>query len=154
MDSELHKRPGHLINRSARLFTRWGEGRFRALGLATAQIPVLAILKNLGPMTQTEMARLIQIEQPTMAQLLTRMERDGLIQRTPDPKDKRSSLVSLTPSARKVIPLARKILDEGSNIAFKGFTDRELATLSRLMKRVVDNMVAANTVSEAYGPLN
>jgi MarR family transcriptional regulator for hemolysin len=147
MDSELYNRPGHLNSRSARLFTRWGEGRFRALGLATAQIPVLATLKSLGPMTQTEMARLIQIEQPTMAQLLTRMERDGLIQRTPDPKDRRSSLVSLTPTALKVLPQARKILDEGSKIAFQGFTDREMATLSRLMKRVVDNMVAATTVS-------
>lgn len=154
MDAELFHRPGHLINRSARLFTRWGDGRFRALGLATAQIPVLATLKDHGPLTQTEMARLIKIEQPTMAQLLTRMERDGLVRRTPDPKDKRSSLVSLTPSALKVLPQARAILVEGSNIALRGFTDREIATLSRLLKRVVDNMVAATEASDARDPLN
>jgi hypothetical protein len=37
------------------------------------------------PKAQKELARLLYVEQPTMAQLLTGMERDGLIERTPEP---------------------------------------------------------------------
>jgi DNA-binding MarR family transcriptional regulator len=36
-----------------------------------------------------------------MAQMLTRMERDGLIERTPDPADGRSSHIALTKVAQK-----------------------------------------------------
>lgn len=143
MDVEIFLRPGNLINRSSRLFSRWAEGRFRRLGLAMAQVPVLGALKDGGSMTQKELARLAQIEQPTMAQLLARMERDGLLRRTPDPGDRRSSLLSLTPAAVKKLPAAREVLTQGSTVALQGFTDREVATLSRLLKRVANNLAAA-----------
>jgi MarR family transcriptional regulator for hemolysin len=140
MDPEIFHTPGHLINRSARLLLRLGEERFRPLGLGIAQMPVLYALKDGGSMTQMELATLAKIEQPTMAQLLTRMERDGLIRRTPNPHDKRSSLVSLTSSALKKLPTAKKVLVEGNKEALQGFTDREIATLSRLLLRVVKNL--------------
>lgn len=140
MDSEIFKMPGHLISRAARLLIRRGEVQFNALGLAIAQVPVLAALKDGHSLTQKELARLALTEQPTMAQLLGRMERDGLIRRTPDPEDKRSSLISLTPAALKKLPVARAILLEGNGNALKGFTDREIATLSRLLRRVITNL--------------
>ena len=67
------------------------------------------------------------------------MERDGLVRRTDNPEDKRSSLISLTPSALAKLPQARAILSEGNQEALKGFTEREIATLSRLLLRVVEN---------------
>jgi MarR family transcriptional regulator, transcriptional regulator for hemolysin len=140
MDPEIFRMPGHLINRSARLLLRLGEEQFRPLGLAIAQMPVLYALKDGGSMTQMELATLAKIEQPTMAQLLSRMERDGLIRRTPNPHDKRSSLVSLTSFALKKLPGAKKVLLEGNKEALQGFTEREIATLSRLLLRVVKNL--------------
>ncbi len=78
-----------------------------------------------------------------MAQLLARMERDGLIRRKPDPVDKRSSLISLTPPALKKLPQARELLLEGNRVALAGFSEREIATLTRLLRRVVDNLTIA-----------
>ncbi len=78
-----------------------------------------------------------------MAQLLARMERDGLIRRSPDAKDKRSSLVSLSATAVKKLPQAREILLAGNSIALEGFSPRDIATLSRLLQRVVNNLTAA-----------
>ena len=140
MDQEIFRRPGHLINRSSRLLLRLGEEKFHPLGLGIAQMPVLYALKDGASLTQTELARMARIEQPTMAQLLTRMERNGLIRRTANPHDKRSSLISLTPLARKKLPLAKAALLEGSVEALQGFTEREIATLSRLLRRVVKNL--------------
>ena len=79
MDENIFRRPGHLINRLARLSFRWTEERFQPLGLSTGQVPVLYALKDGASLTQKELARLVRIEQPTMAQLLSRMERDGLV---------------------------------------------------------------------------
>ena len=140
MDLNLYRPASYLIARSARLLTRRGEERFRALGLAIAQMPVLVALKDGASLTQKELAVLAQIEQPTMTHLLARMERDGLIRRTPNPHDKRSSLISLTPSALKKLPEARAVLLEGNTVALQGFTEEEVATLSQLLRRVMENL--------------
>jgi DNA-binding MarR family transcriptional regulator len=139
MDGYIFLRPGHLINRLARLSFRWAEERFQPLGFSVGQMPVLYALKDGASLTQKDLARLARIEQPTMAQLLARMERDGLIRRTDNPNDKRSRLISLTPLALKKLPLVGAILSEGNEEALKGFTDREIATLSRLLLRVIRN---------------
>jgi hypothetical protein len=46
----------------------------------------------------------------------------------------------LTPLAFKKLPLARAVLSEGNEEALKGFTDREITTLSKLLLRVVRNL--------------
>ena len=149
MESETIRPPGYFIARSARLMTRWGEERFHTLGLAIAQMPVLVALKDGASLTQKELAELAQVEQPTMTHLLARMERDGLIRRTPNPHDKRSSLISLTPSALEKLPDARAILLEGNAVALRGFTDQEIATLSQLLRRVMQNLDPAVAGADA-----
>ena len=148
MEPETFRPPSFLINRAARLLTRWGEERFHALGLAIAQVPVLVALKDGASLTQKELARLARIEQPTMTDLLARMERDGLIRRSPNPDDKRSSLISLTPAALQKLPDARAVLVEGNTVALQGFTEEETATLSQLLRRVVKNLDPAVAETE------
>ena len=103
-------------------------------------MPVLVALKDGSSLTQKELAELAQVEQPTMTHLLARMERDGLIRRTPNPHDKRSSLISLTLFALEKFPDARAVLLEGNKVALQGFTEQEIATLSQLLRRVVQNL--------------
>ncbi len=143
MDEKILSGPGHYINRIARLGSRWLEPRLQKLGLAVAQVPVFGTIKNLGPLPQKELARLLHVEQPTMAQLLTRMERDGLIERRADPNDGRSSLLCLTPLAIRKSEPARDLLLEGSAIALQGLSKREISTLTRLLQRVLANLEEA-----------
>jgi MarR family transcriptional regulator, transcriptional regulator for hemolysin len=143
MNKRVLSNPGHHINRIARLSARWLEPRLQRLGLAVAQVPVFGAIKSLGPLSQKELARLLHVEQPTMAQLLTRMEREGLIERTPDPKDGRSSLINLTPHALKKAKPARDVLSEGSHVALKGFSPSEIRALNRLLLRVRSNLEEA-----------
>ena len=140
MDQEVFMLPGHLINRSARAFARRGEGRFHELGLAPAQLPVLAALKDGSAKTQRELAEMAKIEQPTMAQLLARMKRDGLIRTKSNPEDKRSSLISLSARALKQLPAAKEAILEANAIALRGFTDEERETLCQLLRRVIENL--------------
>jgi hypothetical protein len=52
-------------------------------------VPVLRALAEGGSLAQKELARLARVEQPTMAEMLARMERDRLVERHPNPDDKR-----------------------------------------------------------------
>jgi hypothetical protein len=68
---------------------------------AGADAVVLAFDTPGGEMLSTlELCRRINVEQPTMAHTLDRMERDELIKRKPAPEDKRRALIHLTPRAQ------------------------------------------------------
>ncbi|WP_288587042.1 MarR family transcriptional regulator [uncultured Methylobacterium sp.] len=134
--------PGHYLSRINRALTRIGDARLKAVGLATAQLPVLAMLKDGGRLSQIELARLAKVEQPSMAQLLVRMERDGLVRRIPDPTDRRSSLVSLTEEAERRLPAGRAVLQQGNAEMTRGMSRAEVDQLVGLLRRVLGNVEA------------
>jgi len=136
------RHPGHYFSRIARGLTRIGDARLRDLGFATAQLPVLAALKDGERLSQTELARLAKVEQPTMAQMLARMERDGVVRREPDPRDRRSSLISLTEAALARLPAGRAVLRQGNADITDGLSAEEVDTLVSLLKRVLANIEA------------
>src|SRR4051794_5739167 len=113
-DADFFSRPGHLISRAARLMARLGDDRLRPHGFSVGQLPVLGVLRDGAVRSQKELAVWARIEQPSMAQMLARMERDGLIKRTPDPDDKRSSLISLTKAANERLPAMYDALTQGN----------------------------------------
>jgi len=132
--------PGHLVSLAARGFARLSEARLKPLGFGVGHLPVLVALEDGLATSQRDLARFARIEQPSMAQMLARMERDGLISRTPDPADKRSSQVALTDSARKRLPQACDVLFEGNRAALDGFTEQESAQLVALLSRLIANL--------------
>lgn len=132
--------PLKLIGHVTRGFTRVVDGGLREFGFAMGQLPVLVSLKKRKALSQAELARIAQVEQPSMAQLLARMERDGLVERVPDPDDKRSRLISLTPMAARRMPKAKALMDAHVEQALAGFSAEERAQLGALLARVNANV--------------
>jgi DNA-binding MarR family transcriptional regulator len=132
--------PTLLIATAARALARLTDARFRDIGISISQLPVLVALKAGGSLSQKELTRLAGVEQPSMAQLLARMERDGVIRRKPDPADGRSSLISLTARTLKLIDPARAIMTQGNRDALAGFSEQEVSQLVALLQRVIANV--------------
>ncbi|HEX4368372.1 MAG TPA: MarR family transcriptional regulator [Rhodopila sp.] len=139
-DADVLSTPGHLISLAARGFARLSEARLKPLGFGVGHLPVLVALKTAQADTQRDLARFAQMQQPPMAQMLTRMERDGLIHRTPDPRDGRSSHIALTERALARLPQAIATLFQGNRDALTGFTDEETEQLVALLGRLVTNL--------------
>jgi DNA-binding MarR family transcriptional regulator len=96
--ADLAIRLRHVIARTARrLRQEAGEG------LSPSQSAALATIDRHGPLTPSELAARERIQRPTATRVLARLEEEGLVQRTPDPQDRRSSLVSATPAARELL---------------------------------------------------
>jgi MarR family transcriptional regulator, transcriptional regulator for hemolysin len=106
MDLDVLSTPGQLISLAARGFARLSEARLKPLGFGVGHLPVLVALQDGRASTQRDLARFAKIEQPPMAQMLARMERDGLIRRAPDPADGRSSRITLTEVAEARLPVS------------------------------------------------
>ncbi|MFE3145758.1 MarR family winged helix-turn-helix transcriptional regulator [Streptomyces sp. NPDC059218] len=71
-------------------------------GLSTAASSALGRLGREGPHRLTELARAEGASQPNMTQLITRMERAGLVRRVADPHDGRAVLVEATDTGLEV----------------------------------------------------
>lgn len=140
MTENVLSTPGHLISLAARGFARLSESRLKPLGFGVGQLPVLVALQDGSASTQRDLARFAKIEQPPMAQMLARMERDGLIERTPNPEDGRSSRITLTIAAQERMPEAIMTLFQGNSEAMTGFTQAEEAQLVDLLTRLIANL--------------
>ena len=151
MDEDVLSTPGHLISLAARGFSRLSESRLKPLGFAVGQLPVLVALQNGNASTQRDLARFARVEQPPMAQMLARMERDGLIGRTPDPADGRSSRIVLTGAARDRMPEALAIFFQGNREALVGFTDAEAGQLVDLITRLIENLDRISSAESSLG---
>jgi DNA-binding MarR family transcriptional regulator len=144
--------PAFWINRVSRALLRRGDGRLRPLGFAMSYLPVLRALAMEGrPLSQKELAQAVGVEQPTMAETLARLVRDGMVQRDPNPDDKRSTGISLTRLSRARFPKARTVLVESEREAMTGLSDAEKALLRDLLKRVLKNLETSSDAPEARG---
>lgn len=83
--------------------------RMRQVGaeLSPTQGAALATIDCHGPLTPSELAARERIQRPTATRVLARLEDAGLVERTPDPDDRRSSLVSITPEGRALLAAVR-----------------------------------------------
>jgi MarR family transcriptional regulator, transcriptional regulator for hemolysin len=140
MDLDVLSTPGHLISLAARGFARLSEARLKPLGFGVGHLPVLVALQEGRVSTQRDLARFARIEQPPMAQMLARMERDGLIRRARDPADRRSSRITLTEAAEARLPDAIAALLQGNREALRDFTDEEAGLIVALLTRLIANL--------------
>jgi DNA-binding MarR family transcriptional regulator len=90
------------ITRTARRMRQEAGG-----GLTPSLVAALSTIERHAPMTPSELAARERIQRPTATRLLARLEQDGLVARTPDPTDGRSSLVSPTDAARELLDEVR-----------------------------------------------
>jgi len=91
---------GYLVNHLGRMFARALERRLAKHHVALGQFGLLLVLWEEDGLTQSEIARRLDIEQPTVANTLRRMERDGLIETISDPTNRRHVLMKLTNKGR------------------------------------------------------
>lgn len=131
---------GFWINLVSRTAVRVLDERLRPLGFAMSHLPVLRALAEGGALSQKELARVARVEQQTMAELLSRMERSGLVERKQNPEDKRGSLTSLSRNARARFPKAAEALHAGERQAMEGFSDDEKALFIQFLQRVLKNL--------------
>jgi DNA-binding MarR family transcriptional regulator len=72
-------------------------------GLSPTASAVLYRLHAEGPVRLTALAASVEVSQPSMTQLIQRLERKGLVARLTDPDDRRAALVTVTDGGRQLV---------------------------------------------------
>ncbi len=121
-----------VITRTARRMRQEAGSELRA-----SSASALTTVELHGPLTPSELADIERVKRPTATRILSGLEEKGLIDRTPDPKDGRSALISLSGEGRERLRRLRQ---------------RKNAYLARRMRDLepeqIETLEAAATVLE------
>jgi DNA-binding MarR family transcriptional regulator len=127
---ELQELASELAPRAARLVRLLVRER---AGASRTQLSVLASLRDGGPQRITDLARGEHVTQPTMTTLVARLDRQGWVERRPDPDDGRVVNVALTRAGRTAL---RDLGDATASALAKRLAALEPAELAALAAAV------------------
>jgi DNA-binding MarR family transcriptional regulator len=125
-----------------------------SIQLTLGQIRTIMFLQKEKTSTVGCVAECLGICEPTASQLVDRLVRAGLVQRTEDPADRRRSLLSLSPKGKKLVEERLHAHRERLRALFERMRDKDLASLCSGLRAILDAMDAqtANRKTERkYG---
>jgi DNA-binding MarR family transcriptional regulator len=100
-----------------------------ALGISAPRLSVLSVLVFAGPKRIGDLARLEQVEPPTMTRLVDGLVRDGLAIRDADPDDARAVRVRATPTGARTLKRGRAKRVQTLETSLSTLSPTELAAL-------------------------
>ena len=131
---------GYWITMTSHCYQQTLNDELAPFGITFRQFQVLAWLAYDGELSQTELARRMMIEPPTLVGILDRMQREGWIERTLCPDDRRRKRLALRAAAEPVWLKVVSCLNRVRQRATSGMSDKEVAMLKKLLGKVQDNL--------------
>jgi MarR family transcriptional regulator, transcriptional regulator for hemolysin len=139
MDERL-RNFGFLLKEVSRQYVARFETHARDLSLTLPQCKVLVRLEKNEGVSQARLAELSEVEPMTMVRLLDRMESDGLLERRPDPADRRARCLYLTPRAKTVLEEILRLADLTRSEIFTGVSRSERHAFMQVLERMHHNL--------------
>jgi MarR family transcriptional regulator for hemolysin len=131
---------GFLLKEVSRQYVARFETHARAISLNLPQCKVLVRLEKNEGVSQARLAELAEVEPMTMVRLLDRMESDGLLERRPDPADRRARCLYLTPRAKAVLDEIWRLADLTRSEIFAGVSRSERHAFMGVLERMHHNL--------------
>ena len=119
------------------------DDRLRLIGQSSARMEALAAIMNSPALSaQVDIAKRLRIEGPTMTRMLDTLETDGLVERLPDPADRRTKQLRLTADGEKVLEDIFAIADELRERLLDGLPEDKIDELSGFLALLTERLDA------------
>jgi MarR family transcriptional regulator for hemolysin len=128
------------LNDVARLLRTYADQRAAQFGMTRAQWVVLVRLDRSEGLKQCELADILEVQPITLTRLLDRLAENGLIERRPDPEDRRVKRLYLTPAARPVLERLGVHTEELLATALAGLDEATVETMRANLSTVKENL--------------
>ncbi|MEO8666937.1 MAG: MarR family transcriptional regulator [Bauldia sp.] len=138
----------------ARLLRREIDQRAQTIGLTSAQWRILASVARAEflhqePLSQAALADQMEMEPITLSRQIDRMEASGLIERRPNPLDRRAYRLFVTETAKPLVQSFRTIGTECISGALAGIGESEIERVTDVLERMRSNIVARPEAADA-----
>lgn len=131
---------GFLLKEVSRRYVNRFEVRAAEIPLNLAQAKALVRLEKNEGVSQARLAELAEVDPMTMVRILDRMEAEGLLERRPDPSDRRARCLYLTAKAKPILGEIWRLSDEIRAEIFAGVSQAERERFMSVLQRLYDNI--------------
>lgn len=142
MKFEIRQSPGYLINILARVTAGALQKAFKAAGyeITAPQWTVLNFLWEEEGIHQEQLAANITRDRHNLSRIIDVMVRRGLVEKHNDPRDRRKTLLFLTPYGRELEKKLPSIAARTARQVFKGVSPGDIDALVRVCRRIMRNI--------------
>ena len=131
---------GFLFKEVSRQHVARFEEHARSISLNLAQCKVLVRLEKNEGVSQSRLAGLADVDPMTMVRILDRMESEGLLERRPDPADRRARCLYLTPKAKPLLDEIWRLGDLTRAEMFAGIDKADRDVFMKVLERMHHNL--------------
>lgn len=131
---------GFLLGDTNRMLRRIFNERVTPLGLTQAQWRALVHLSRNEGLNQVSLSELLEVQPITVARLIDKLVAAGLVERRPDPNDRRAQRLFLTDQANPVLDRIWEIAEETYATVLSGLSPEECEILATLLTRMRGNL--------------
>ncbi len=131
-----------LLNDLGRLIRTEADKRARAYGMTRAQWVILSRVQRAPGLSQRELAEILEVEPITVGRLVDRLEGRGLVERRPDPDDRRVWRLHLRPEAAPVLTALDQQREAIRALVTEGVGASELDPVIEVLLRMKSNIGA------------
>jgi len=130
---------GYLLRRAHMAFAAHWSSEFRdpRFALTPVQGGMLLTVARHDGLTQSELARMMRVELPTLVGSIKDLVEAGLLQRARPPEDRRAWSLRLTPLGREAAATVERFIAWREDVLLAEFSDAERGTLRDLLARIV-----------------
>jgi DNA-binding MarR family transcriptional regulator len=137
--ARLRALPSWLINQAALPANRLVTEGLTGAGTRRHHYSLLAALDELGPASQATLSRRTTIDRSDMVATVNELAEQGLVERAPDPTDRRRNIVSITAAGRRQLRKLDRLLAQAQRELLTPLSADERTQLVRLLTRIVDH---------------
>ena len=133
--------PGFLLHDVARLLRRNFMRRIQQHGLTQAQCRALMHLSRNEGVRQVDLAEALEVQPITLARLIDQLAEAGLVERRPDPEDRRAFRLVLTRAAKPVIAEIRGLAAQTWGDAIGDVGEARMAQFAKTLAELKQNLL-------------
>jgi len=139
--------------RLARYYRLGVDGALTGLGLSDAlALPVVLLGRRPEGVRQNVLADELGVEGPSLVRLLDKLVKDGLVERSEDPSDRRAKTVHLTPAGRAHSQRASQALDAFRETLLDGVSTADLEACLRVFAQMETRLGIAKREHQGREP--
>jgi len=117
------------------------------LKLSRRHFPIINMLDVVGPMSMTRIARTLMLPNSRVTYQVDALAKLGIVERLPEPKDRRKINIALTQKGRAIHDVCKKMVREGFEQIVSGLSEEELEKFADSLDRIreIGNKMFPNT---------
>jgi MarR family transcriptional regulator, lower aerobic nicotinate degradation pathway regulator len=141
--ARLQGLPSWLINQAALPANRLVTEVLAGAGTRRYHYSLLAALDEFGPASQADLSRRTTIDRSDMVAIVNELAQQGMVERTPDPRDRRRNVVEITAEGRRRLRKLDRLVAQAQDELLSPLSTDERDQLVDMLTRVVSHHARA-----------